>query len=51
MVRLTRPNVLLATAYLATKAHTHTEEGDYKAALQIIFNLKVAISHDIPPTL
>ena len=37
--KLTRPDVLLATAYLATKAQ-HPKEGDYKAALRIISYLK-----------
>ena len=46
VARLTRPDVLLAKAYLATKAQ-HPKEGDYKAALRIISYLKGAPSHGI----
>ena len=45
VARLTRPDVLLATAYLATKAQ-HPKEGDYKA-LRIISYLKGTTSHGI----
>ena len=44
VARLTRPDVLLATAYLATKAQ-HPKEGDYKAALRIISYLHGTISY------
>jgi hypothetical protein len=43
LARLSRPDVLLATAYLATKAQ-HPKEGDYKAALRIISYLKATIN-------
>ena len=33
--KLIRPNVILVTAYLATKAQ-HPKEGDYEAALRVI---------------
>jgi len=46
VARLTRPDVLLATAYLATKAQ-YPDQGDYKAALRVIFYLKGTISHGI----
>ena len=46
VVRLTRPDVLLATAYLATRAQ-HPKKGDYKAALRIISYLKGTPSHGI----
>ena len=46
VARLTRPDVLLATAYLATKAQ-HPKEGDYKAALRIISYLKGTTSYGI----
>ena len=41
---LTRPDVLLATSYLATKAQ-HPKESDYKAALRIISYLTGTPSH------
>jgi len=43
VIRLTRPDVLLATAYHATKAQ-HSKEGDYNAALCIISYLQVMVS-------
>ena len=46
VTRLTQPDVLLATAYLATKAQ-HSKEGDYKAALRIISYLKGTTSYGI----
>jgi len=46
VARLTRPDVVLATAYLATKAQ-HPKEGDYKAALRIISYLHGTTSHGI----
>jgi hypothetical protein len=46
VARLTRPDILLATAYLATKAQ-HPKDGDYKAALRIISFLKGTLSHGI----
>jgi len=46
LTRLTRPDVLLATAYLATKVQ-HPKEGDYKVALRIISYLKGTPSHGI----
>jgi len=45
VARLTRPDVLLATAYLATKTQ-HPKEGDYKA-LRIIFYQKGTTSYGI----
>ena len=48
VARLTRLDILLATAYLATKAQ-HRKEGDHKVALCIIFYLNPSgtPSHDI----
>ena len=46
VARLTRPDVVLATPYLATKAQ-HLKEGDYKAALRIISYLNGTPSHVI----
>ena len=46
VVRLTRSDACLATAYLATRAQ-HSKEDDYTAALRIIFYLKSSISRDI----
>ena len=46
VARLTRPDVLLATAYLATKAQ-HPKEGDYKVALRIISYLHCTTSYGI----
>jgi hypothetical protein len=46
VVRLTRSDACLATAYLATRAQ-HSKEDDYKAALRIISYPKSTISHDI----
>ena len=46
LARLSRPDVLLATAYLATKSQ-HPNEGDHKAALRIISYLKSTINHGI----
>ena len=46
LARLTRPDVLLATAHLDTKAQ-HPKEGDYKAALRIISYLHGTTSYDI----
>jgi len=46
VARLTRPDVLLATAYLAAKAQ-RPKEGDYKAALRIISYLKGTPNHGI----
>ena len=43
---LSRPDLLLATAYLATKAQ-HPKEGDHKAALRIISYIKATINHGI----
>ena len=42
IARLSRPDLLLATAYLATKAQ-HPKEGDHKAALRIISDMKVEV--------
>ena len=46
LARLSRPDLLLATAYLATKAQ-HPKEGDYKAALRIVSYIKNTINHGI----
>ena len=46
VARLSRPDVLLATSYLATKAQ-HPKEGDYKVALCITSYLQGTPSHDI----
>ena len=46
LARLTRPDLLLATAYLAIKAQ-HPKEGDHKAALRIIAYIKGTINHGI----
>jgi hypothetical protein len=46
LARLSRPDVLLATAFLATKAQNPTE-GDHRAALRIISYLKATINHGI----
>ena len=46
IARLSRPDLLLATAYLATKAQ-HPKEGDHKAALRIISYMKATINHGI----
>ena len=46
LARLSRPDLLLATAYLATKAQ-HPKEGDHKAALRIISYIKSTINHGI----
>jgi hypothetical protein len=44
--RLSRPDLQLATAYLATKAKHH-EEGDHKAALRIISYMSATINQYI----
>ena len=46
LARLSRPDVLLATAFLATKAQNPTE-GHHRAALRIISYLKATITHGI----
>ena len=46
IARLSRPDLLLATAYLAKKAQ-HPKEGDHKAALRIISYKKATINHGI----
>ena len=46
IARLSRPDLLLATAYLATKAQ-HPKEGDHKAALRIISYMKATINQNI----
>jgi len=46
LARLSRPDVLLATAYLATKAQ-HPTEGDHRAALRIVSYLNQTINHGI----
>ena len=46
IARLSRPDLLLGTAYLATKAQ-HPKEGDHKAALRIISYMKATINHGI----
>ena len=46
IARLSRPDLLLATAYLATKAQ-HRKEGDHKAALRIISYMEAKINHGI----
>ena len=46
LARLSRPDLLLATAYLATKAQ-RPKEGDHKAALRIISYIKTTINHGI----
>ena len=46
VARLTRPDVHITTAYLATKAQ-HPKEGDYKAALRIISYLHGTTSYGI----
>jgi len=46
IARLSRPDLLLATAYLATKAQ-HPKEGDHKAALRIISYMKATSNHGI----
>ena len=46
LARLSRPDLLLATAYLATKAQ-HPKEGDHKAALRIIAYIKATINHGV----
>jgi len=46
LARLTRPDVLLATSYLATKAQQATE-GDHRATLRIVSYLNEAINHGI----
>jgi hypothetical protein len=46
LARLSRPDVLLATAFLATKAQNPTE-GHHRAALRIISYLKATINHGI----
>ena len=46
LAHLSRPDLLLATANLATQAQ-HPKEGDHKAALRIISYIKSTINHGI----
>ena len=46
IARLSRSDLQLATAYLATKAQ-HPKEGDHKVALRIISYMKATINHEI----
>ena len=46
IARLSRPDLLLATTCLATKAQ-HPKEGDHQAALWIIFYMRATINHGI----
>ena len=46
IARLLRPDLLLATAYLATKPQ-HPKEGDHKTALRIISYMKATINHSM----
>ena len=46
IARLSRPDLLLATTYLATKAQ-HPKEGAHKTALRIISYMRATINHGI----